>query len=158
MNLLITNVVAIAVVGFLVLRRGRDPHAGSVRSARWLRIAGLIPLGLQVAILLLFGMGEMASGDPSGAGHLLQVAVTVLLGALAWMRPLEGGIALFLCGVVAAIGVVVAIVASGPLPEGAVISSSGIIIPVPQIVSGMLFFIARTLGRRATTRQADQVR
>ena len=158
MNLLITNVVTIAVVGFLVLRRGRDPHAGSVRSARWLRIAGLIPLGFQVLIYLAFGIGEMASGELGGAMHLLQAIVIALLGALAWMRPLEGGIALFLCGVVAAIGVVVAIVASGPLPEGAVISSSGMIIPVPQIVSGVLFFIARTLGRRATTRQADQVR
>jgi hypothetical protein len=49
---------------------------------------------LQVAIFLLFGVGEMAAAI-SGAGHLLQVAVAALLGILAWMRPLEGGVALF---------------------------------------------------------------
>ena len=63
---LLANIVAIAVVGFLVLRRGRDRRAGSIRSAHWLRIAGLIPLGLQVAIFLLFGIGRLQK--PSAAG------------------------------------------------------------------------------------------
>jgi len=93
MILFFANIVAIAVVGILVLRRGRDRRVESIKSARWLRIAGLVPLGLQVAISLVFGIGEMASGDLSGAAHLLQAAVITLLGVLAWMRPLEGGIA-----------------------------------------------------------------
>lgn len=73
------NIVAIAAVGFLVLRRGRDHRTGSTTSAHWLRIAGLILLGLQAAVLLLFGAGEMASGNLGGAGHLSQLAVTALL-------------------------------------------------------------------------------
>lgn len=152
----LANIVAIAAVGFLVLRRGRDQRAGGIRSAHWLRIAGLIPLGLQVLIYLVFGIGEMTSGDLGGAGHLLQVAVTALLGMLAWMRPLEGGIALFVCGALSVIGLIVALVPSGPLPEGAVLSPALMITAVPQIVSGVLFFIARLLARRATTPEAGQ--
>ena len=156
MILFLANIVAIAAVGFLVLRRGRDQRAGSIRSAHWLRIAGLIPLGLQVAILLLFGMGEMASGDPSGAGHLLQVAVTVLLGVLAWMRPLEGGAALFGGGALFMVGFIVSVVTSIALPESAVISPAIMIMAAPQIVSGVLFFIAGMLAWSATTPGADQ--
>ena len=154
--ILFANIVAIAVVGVLVWRRGRDRRVGSVRSAHWLRIAGLIPLGLQVAILLLFGIGEMAGGESGGAMHLLEAIVIALPGMLAWMRPLEGGIALFVCGALSTIGFIVALVASGPLPEGAVISPSVIITAAPQIVSGALFFIAGMLARSATTSRADQ--
>jgi len=152
----IANIVAVAVVGFLVLRGGHDQRIGTIKAAHWLRIAGLIPLGLQVLIYLVFGIGEMASGELGGAMHLLEAIVIALLGMLAWMRPLEGGIALFVCGALSAIGFTVALVASGPLPEGAVISSSVIITAVPQIVSGVLFFIAGMLARRATTPKANQ--
>jgi hypothetical protein len=146
MNFFLANIVAIAAVGFLVLRRGRDARAGSIRPAHWIRIAGLTPLGLQIAIFLLFGVGEMAAGDLSGAGHLLQVAVTALLGILAWMRPLEGGVALFIVGMVTSI----------PFPESAVMSSGIMIMAAPQVVSGALFFIAGMLARGATTPGADQ--
>ena len=156
MILFLANIVAIAAVGFLVLRRGRDQRAGSIRSAHWLRIAGLIPLGLQVAIFLLFGMGEMASGDLSGAGHLLQVAVTALLGILAWMRPLEGGAALFGGGALFMVGFIVSVVTSIALPESTVISPAIMIMAAPQIVSGVLFFIAGMLAWSATTPGADQ--
>ena len=152
----IANIVAVAVVGFLVLRRGHDQRVGNIKAAHWLRIAGLIPLGLQVLIYLVFGIGEMASGELGGAMHLLEAIVIALLGMLAWMRPLEGGIALFVCGALSRIGFIVALVASGSLPEGAVISSSVIITAVPQIVSGVLFFIAGSLSRRSVTPEADQ--
>jgi hypothetical protein len=156
MIIFLANIVAIAAVGFLVLRRGRDQRDGSIRSAHWLRIAGFIPLGLQVAILLLFGIGEMASGDLSGAGHLLQVAVTALLGILAWMRPLEGGVALFGGAALFIVGFIVGVVTSVPLPESTVISPAIMIMAAPQIVSGVLFFIAGMLARSATTPGADQ--
>jgi hypothetical protein len=146
MILFLANIVAVAAMGFFVLRRGRDQRVGSIGSAHWLRIAALIPLGLQVAIFLLFGVGEMVAGDLSGAGHLLQVVVTVLPGILAWMRPLEGGVALFIVGVVISIS----------LPESAVMSPAIVIMAAPQVVSGALFFIAGMLARRATTPGADQ--
>ena len=151
----IANIVAVAVVGFLVLRWGHDQRVGNIKAAHWLRIASLIPLGLQVLIYLVFGIGEMASGELGSAMHLLEVIVIALLGMLAWMRPLEGGIALFVCGALFAIGFIVALVASGPLPEDAVIGPSVIITAVPQIVSGVLFFFAGMLGRSAATPGAD---
>ena len=154
--ILFANIVAIAAVGFLVWRRGRDQHAGSTRSAHWLRVAGLVPLGLQVAIFLLFGISEIASGDLGGAGHLLQAAATTLLGMLAWMRPLEGGVALFGVGVLFIIGFIVGVVTSTPLPESAVMSPAIMIAAAPQIVSGALFFIAGMLARNAITPRADQ--
>jgi hypothetical protein len=92
----------------------------------------------------------MASGDLSGAGHLLQVAVTALLGILAWMRPLEGGAALF------TVGFIVGVVTSIPLPESTVISPAIMIMAAPQIVSGALFFIAGMLARSATAPGADR--
>jgi len=132
MVFLLVNIVASAIVGFLVLRYGRDPRAGSLRRAHWLRIGGLIPLGFQVAIFLLFGVGEMASGDLSGAGHLLQVAVVAPLGMLAWMRPFEGGIALLMVGIVIAVTY---------LAYGLMFPAIAIL-AFPQLVSGVLFFIA----------------
>ena len=156
MILFLANIVAIAAVGFLVLRRGRDQRAGGIRSAHWLRIAGFIPLGLQVAVFLLFGIGEMMSGDLGGAGHLLQVAVTAPLGILAWMRPLEGGVALFGGGALFIVGFIISVVTSSAVPEYTVISPAIMIMAVPQTVSGALFFIAGILARRATTPGADQ--
>jgi hypothetical protein len=134
---LLANLLAIAVMGVLVLRQGRDRTVGSVPLARWLVIAGLVPLGLQVAILLLFGVGEMASGDLSGAGHLLPAAATGLLGLLAWRRPLEGGVALLVVGLLSAAGF------SDP--------TALLILAAPQIVSGGLFLAGGVLARRATT-------
>ena len=136
MILFLADIVAIAAVGLLVWRRGRDRRVGSVRSAQWLRIAGLVPLGLQVAFLLLFGIGEMASGHLSGAGHLLPAAASALLALLAWMRPLEGGVALIIAGVVTAI----------PVISSGVISPALFIMAAPQVVSGALFLAAGMLG------------
>jgi len=150
MILSLASIVVIAALGFLILRRGRDQRVGSIRSAHWLRIAGLIPLGLQVAFFLLFGVGEMAGGDLSGAGHLLQVAVAVLLGILAWLKPLEGGAALFI------LGFVFSMVTAMSVPEDAVMSPAIMILAAPQIVSGTLFFIAGMLARSATTPGAEQ--
>jgi len=152
----IANIVSVAVVGFLVLRHGRDKSVGNNKAANWLRIAGLIPLGLQVLINLVFGIGELASGELGGAMHLLEAIVIGLLGMLAWMRPFGGGITLFVCGALSVIGFIVALVASGALPKGALISSSIFFTAVPQIVSGVLFFMAGWLSRRAVGPKSDQ--
>jgi hypothetical protein len=149
------NIVAVAIVGFIVWRRGRDPRVGSIKSAHWLRIAGLIPLGLQVAILLFFGFGEMGSGDLSGVSHLLPAVAIVLLGLLAWLRPLEGGIAFLAGGALFIIVFMVSLVASVDGPGITGISSAMMILAVPQLISGVLFFIAGLLARRAATPGGD---
>ena len=151
MTLLLANIVVIGALGFVVLRRGPDRRVGSIRSARWLRVAGLIPLGLQTAVFLFFGVGEMASGDLSGAGHLLPAAAIILLGILAWLRPLEGGIALIAGGALVMIAFIAGVVASGTAPESAAMSPAIMIVAVPQLISGVLFCIAGMLTRRSTT-------
>ena len=153
---LIANILAVVVVGFLVLRYGRDRHAGHGKAVRWLRIAGLNPLSFQILVYLIFGIGEMASGEMGGAMHLLEAIVVVLLGVLAWSRPLEGGIALLVCGALSAIDFVVARVTSGPLPGGAVVSASFLILASPMILSSVLFLIAGLLSRRAVTPGTNQ--
>jgi hypothetical protein len=152
MILFLINIVVIVALGFLVWRRGRDRRVGTIKSAHWLRIAGLVPLFLQVAIFLLFGIGEMASGDLSGAGHLLQVAATVLLGLLAWMRPLEAGVALIAGAALFIAGMVTSI----NLSESTVISPAIMIMAAPQMISGVLFFIAGMLTRSAPPPRPDQ--
>jgi hypothetical protein len=134
---LLANLLAIAGLGLLVFGRGRDRRVQRTRALRWLSIAGLVPLGLQVAVLLLFGVGEMASGDLSGAGHLLPAAAAGLLGWLAWRRPLEGGGALLVVGLVSAAGF------SETTPV--------LILAAPQMVSGGLFLAGGLLARRAAT-------
>jgi len=144
------NIVAIVVLGFLVWRRGRDQRVGSIKAAHGLRIAGLIPLGLEVAILLFFGFGEMGSGDLSGISHLFPAIPIMLLGILAWLRPLDGGIALFAGGTLFIIIFLAGLAASTPGPGITGISSAMMIMAVPQLVSGGLFFIAGLLGKRAS--------
>ena len=147
MILFVVNIVTFAAVAFLIWLRGSDKRVEHVRTARLLRIAALVPLGLQAAIFLAFGFGEMAGGDLSGAAHLLEVAGTALLGVLAWKRPLEAGAALFAGGVLFAAG----LLASMPAGQGAVISPAMLILGVPELLSGALFFTAGLLARRATT-------
>jgi hypothetical protein len=130
MTTILPSILAILIVAFILFSWGADP-----RGSRGWKIAALVPLGLQVAILLLFGIGEMASGDLSGAGHLLQVAVVVLIGLLAWKRPLEGGIALLLTGAIA-------------LAQFRDATAAILILAAPQIVSGALFLIGAFIARK----------
>lgn len=148
MSVFFFNIVAVVIMGFLVWRRGRDQRAGSIQAAHWLRIAGLMPLGLEVAVLLFFGFGEMGSGDLSGLSHLFPAVPIVLLGILAWLRPLEGGIALFAGGALFIIIFLASLAASTPGPGITAISSAMMILAVPQLVAGLLFFIAGLLSRQ----------
>ena len=132
------NIIAIVVVGVVAVLRGRDQRVGRIGWVRGLLIVGLIPLGLQAVIFLLFGAAEIASGDLSGAGHLVSLAATVLLAVLAWKRPIEGGIALLIVG----------IAISAQL--------SDMIMAAPQIVSGGLFLVGGIAAWRATTVEADK--
>jgi hypothetical protein len=141
MAAVLVSILAILVVGFFVLRRGQDQIARQNRTARGLMAGGLIPLGLQVAIYLLFGIGEMASGDLSGAGHLLPAISSVLLGVLSWQQPQKGA-ALFLVGVVTAAG----------LQN----TTATLIMAAPQILSGLLFLIGGMIAHNQATPGTNQ--
>jgi len=148
MLLSLVNILVILIVGFIFIRRGPDRRVGEIRSARWLRIAGMVPLAAVLLLYLFFGIGEMASGDLSGAAHLLPAAAIALLAFLVWKRPLEGGAAL-IAG--AALYFLIFLISMGlSLPESGVISPSIMITALPQLLSGGLLLIAGMLARKAT--------
>ena len=141
----LTSLIPLAILAVVVWRHGRDPQAGATPSARRLRLAGLIPLAAQLAVYLLFGFGEMLSGDLSGAAHLLPAAVTVLFGVLAWRRPLEGGIALLAS---AALSAIPFMISAADDPEPGMLLPGLLIIVAPQLLAGALFLAAGLLSRR----------
>jgi hypothetical protein len=127
----IVSIIAILAVGLVLVLRGPATYVGQSRTARWLAVVALVPLGLQVAVYLVFGIGEMASGDWSGAGHLVPAIATGVLGFLCWKRPLEGGVALLLVGVITLLltsgGAAILIVAAPMLLSGALFLASGLV-------------------------------
>lgn len=125
--------ISVIVVGLIFLRFHADEHGKDVGWIRGLKVAALIPLVLQSLILALFGFGEMASGDLSGAGHLAPLALTILLAFLTWKRPLEGGVALLIVGL-------------GTMAEF-YDAMARMIMAAPQLVSGGLFMLAGLAGR-----------
>lgn len=66
--------------------------------AQVLKIAGLAVIGLVVAFLLFMGIGEMASGDLSGASHVIPAVVLGGLAALSFKTARAGGAVLAVLG------------------------------------------------------------
>ena len=140
-NTLIASIVLIVLVGAVTLRVGLDRRA---HDSGWCRASmgvGLIPLGVQIVVLGLFGFGEMASGDLSGSGHLISLTVSLLLGVLAWLRPIEGGLALLAVGA-----------ATYPLYYDA---TARWILAAPQLISGAILLLAGVAARALPSRQAQ---
>lgn len=129
----LVSIVAILALGLLLVLRGPATYVGKSRTARRLAIAALVPLGLQVAVYLIFGIGEMASGDWSGAGHLVPAIATGVLGFLCWKRPLEGGVVLLV------VGVIILVVVSG--------GAAMLIMAAPMLLSGALFLASGLVAR-----------
>jgi len=133
MTSIFVNILTIAIVGLVLLRKGGDLRVLNQPTAHRLMIVGLIPLGVQIAILLLFGLGEMASGELSGAGHLLPAVATLVLVLLSWKRPIEGGAALFVIGAVT----------TADVSD----TTALLIMAAPQIVSGLMFLLAGRIAQ-----------
>ena len=146
---------AVLVVGLLVLRRGRDRRAPRLRTARRWRIAGLAPLGLQAALFLLLGLGEMLSGDLSGAAHLLQLVVVVLCGLLGWLRPLETGFSLLVAGVFTAAGMLLPLLTPNSIYKLDDLLSPALILGLPLVLSGLSFLIGGLPARAAPPPAAE---
>ncbi len=148
MVIFVTNILAVIVLGVIVWRRGRDRRPWMAPAGRSLLIAGLVVLGLVAAVYLVFGVGEMLGDVAGGAGHLIELLAVGALLILAWMRPLEGGIAIFACGVLSALGFFTAMLSAGPIPQFSMISPALMITSLPQVLSGGLLFAAGMLGRK----------
>jgi hypothetical protein len=131
---LIAYFLAVIVLGFIVWQRGRDEHVGETQVGRRLLIVGLIFIGLQAVVHLVFATGEVAGGDISGLGHLVPVITTGLLGLLAWRRPLEGGVVIFVLGTLVLLR----------------FGLQGLMVTWTLPVAGALFIIGTILDRRGT--------
>jgi hypothetical protein len=114
-----------------------------MNNVKALKTISMIPLGLAMAILLLFTVGESASGDWSGLGHLIYAVPIGLLMWLGWRRPLWGGILLFFLAVLASINFSDALRGQGWL-------APFLIIIAPLLLSGLILLIAAGLERKAT--------
>jgi len=145
MGTVILELVAIAALAILTLGRARADLSAAGRGAVWLRRAGLAILAAYAGFFLLFGVGEMASGDWSGAGHLISVLVVLMLAILAGRRPLVGGIVLLALGIISAAAII------GPgLATGSGRLTSAALLGGPQTLSGACLLVAGLFARRGT--------
>jgi hypothetical protein len=119
-------------------------------SAKQLKVAGLIPLLIPIALLLLFTVAETVGGDISGLGHLIMLAPLLVLAVFAWKKPDLAGKILVVIGVLLAIlGLAQAVLARVVVGEGMGIGAligTGLVIYVPIITSGLLFRAAARKG------------
>lgn len=96
-------------------------------------------LAIPILVLAAFAVGEVAGGDVSGLQHVPESALLVLLGWLAWRRPLWGGAALIALSLFFA-GTYLLLFARGvPLPM--VVLTVAILL-APPLAAGALFVAA----------------
>lgn len=116
-----------------------------MNTIKWLKLAGLLPLGFLGLIYLAFGIGESLGTEPGGWMHLLQV-IPLLIGIwLCWKFPLAGGILL----------VAIAFVRLGAIlpelwlrPPGSTMNPGMYLLNLPFLLSGALFIFAGWLARK----------
>ena len=108
------------------------------------KLFGLAFIAVPVTLFVVFAIGEGIGLEPGWWGHLLQLAVAVLLAVEAWVRPRIGGPALILVGTLLAVWV---LVADGEFPGMLAVLA---IVSVPLIVAGVFFTLAGTPITQAT--------
>lgn len=105
------------------------------------KLFGLAFMAVPVTVFLVFAVGEGVGLESGWWGHLLQLAVAVLLAVGAWVRPRVGGPALTVVGTLLAVWMLTADGGFAGMLAGLAIVS------VPLIVAGVFF----TLAGNATT-------
>ncbi len=143
MGITILTVVAVVVLAVIAFRRGPDRAVAANKPAKWLLGAALVLMGLYVALLLFFGLGEMMSGDFSGIIHLTPAIMVIVLMWLVWRRPVETGIVLVIVGVLAAFYYgAAAMQGGGPFLAGVLIGGA------PYLAAGLAALAAAAMARR----------
>jgi len=104
--------------------------------AQRLKVAGFVLVVIPAAVLLLFAFGETASGDVGGLVHLIPATPLIVLAAVAWRRPLVGGVVLAGVG-----GLIAAFYPFGVDGSALVVLSIELILFAP-FVAGLLFIRA----------------
>lgn len=110
-----------------------------------MRIAGLACLGIPIAVLLLFAIGEIVGGDLSGSQHLLQLAPLLALAYAGWRWPYHAGMVLMVAGALLALAFVLFF-----HPEGISLTAMALVelvLFMPAIVAGAFLTLSGAIER-----------
>lgn len=110
-----------------------------------MKIAASLLLGLPAVLLIGVALLEIASGEPSGAQHIPEGALLLLVAAAGWRYPRAAGGFLVAVGTVLVAAWMVLVSQSENAPEGADIwlwILVGIVLFAPPIVAGWLLWRA----------------
>ena len=102
-------------------------------------------LGVWLAVFLFIAVAEMSGGDVSGAQHLGEVALVLLLMLAAWRYPRAVGVLLLVLGALLLVLMLVRF-ETGPRPDGAeavVWPIMGLLLVVPPLAAGWLLWAGR---------------
>lgn len=122
-----------------------DP--GAHRLAGRLKLSGLALLALPVTVFAVFAVAEGLGRAAGWWGHVIQLAVGVLLAAGAWFRPRIGGPLLVLVGMVLTVWI---LLLAGNRGSADVLSPLAIV-SAPMMVASVLFTLAGITTTRATS-------
>ena len=123
----------------------RDP--GRRRAAERRKLIGLAFTALPVTVFAVFAVAEGIGLEEGWWGHLLQLAVVVLLAAGAWVRPRLGGPVLILSGTTFT---VMMLLADRDLAK---VLSGVALVFAPLIVAGAMFTLAGNTTARSRSRR-----
>jgi hypothetical protein len=116
-----------------------------------LKVVASVLLLLPASALSLVGLAEMASGEPSGAQHLLQAAPLGVGLIAGWFFPRFAGIALLALGALLLTAWLL-FIASGQLASNASLLTSmgvGAVLFALPITAGVLFIASGSQGRQS---------
>ncbi len=85
-----------------------------------MKLVASVLLAVPAGVLLLFAVGEMASGEISGVQHIPEALLLVVLAAAAWRYPRWTGIALLTIGTLLLATWLVWIFAGGHVDRGSI--------------------------------------
>jgi hypothetical protein len=141
MYLIIIYVLAVVVMVYFSVKKGPDRSVIRKSSSAALFWIALTILTLYGALWLVFGVGEITTGDVSGLSHLIPAVLIYTLIYLCWRRPFEGGITLIVAGLIFGLREI-----PGFLTGNVTIFL--LIGILPPVFAGLLLVIAHFLARR----------
>jgi hypothetical protein len=120
-------------------------------SSRQLRLTASALIALPAVVLLIFAIGEMAGGDVSGAQHIPESALLLVLLVAAWRYPRPAGAILVGAGVfLAGVWIVLVVSREEGTPGGADLigwTIAGLLLFVPPVLAGWLLLRSAALPR-----------
>jgi hypothetical protein len=140
MYLIVIYVLAVAVMVYFSVKKGPDRSVVRKSSSAALFWIALTILTLYGALWLVFGVGEITTGDMSGLSHLIPAVLIYTLIYLCWRRPFEGGITLIVAGLIFGLREIPGYLAG----NNSIFFLIGIL---PPVLAGLLLVIAHSLAR-----------